>query len=197
MIFDKYIVGDKTAFIDKVFLISSYLKINPLWLFGIMFHESRLNPAAVNPDGGASGLIGFMPSTAAYLGTNIEAIRSMNAVDQLDYVYKYFKPYAGKFKTAYDLFSYCFFQIAVGKPDDWIFQNESHSAANIAAHNKIFDLNKDSKITMEEYKRYLDAFFKKWNINPLDTGGNNLTGVEILANPVKAYKGLTPEKKKS
>jgi hypothetical protein len=51
--------------------------------------ESGGNPAAVNKLSGATGLIQFMPETAKSLGTTVEALRSMSALGQLDFVERY------------------------------------------------------------------------------------------------------------
>ena len=90
----------------------------------------------------------------------------MSNISQLDYVYKYFKPYAGHFKSAYDLFAYSFLPLAVGKPDSWTFETSRLSAATIASANKAFDLNKDGKITIAEYKAYLKKWFDKYKLVP-------------------------------
>jgi len=51
--------------------------------------ESGGKADAVNKLSGASGLIQFMPETAKNLGTTIEALRSMSALGQLDFVERY------------------------------------------------------------------------------------------------------------
>lgn len=61
----------------------------------INFESNGFNPQAVNPRSGASGLIQFMPSTARSLGTTVEAIRLMTAMEQMVLVEKYFKMIAG------------------------------------------------------------------------------------------------------
>lgn len=55
--------------------------------------ESRFDAKAVNPSSGASGLIQFMPATARQLGTTIEAVRAMNAAEQLELAVRYFAPF--------------------------------------------------------------------------------------------------------
>lgn len=65
------------------------LKMSPKDIEAIIYSESGGNPAAVNPKGGATGLIQFMPSTAKRLGTTTEKIAKMSAEEQLPYVKKY------------------------------------------------------------------------------------------------------------
>ena len=145
--------------------ICSSLGINPNWLMMVMWSESRLNAQAVNKQPGdtdnaqvraanrATGLIQFMPDTALNLGTTTKAIYAMNAIDQLGYVYKYFKPWAGRIKSYFDLYLVTFFPDAVGKPDDYILQTRKLSASTIAKQNPFFDVNKDGKLTVGEIKR--------------------------------------------
>lgn len=163
MIYEEFVRDNKTAFIAKVKLISSQLGINPDWLMVVMYAEARMNPAAYNPNGGASGLIQFMPSTAKWLGTTTSEIRKMSNLEQLDWVYKYFKGLGatGKMKSVYDLYLVTFFPIALGKADNWILQSSDLSAHTVAVNNKIIDINKDLKITVGEFKQYVNAYLKK------------------------------------
>ena len=155
MIFETYIpYNERESDINKIQLISNNLVINGDWLIIKMFIESGLNPAAHNPNGDASGLIGFMPKTAISLGTSVEALREMNFYDQLDYVNKYFLPYKNQMHSYFDLSLVDFFPDALGKPDSWIFHSSDLSAQTIAKYNPTFDLNHDNEITIEEYKKY-------------------------------------------
>jgi hypothetical protein len=155
----------KQTFADKVKDIAAKLGINPNWLMVVMYNESRLNAQAVNKQKGdnpdaysrsvyrATGLIQFMPKTARILGTGTQSLYTMTNLRQLDYVYQYFKPYAGRIKSYFDLYMITFFPAAVGKKDDYIIQSPNISASVIAAQNPSFDINKDSKITVGEAKK--------------------------------------------
>ncbi|HEY4785966.1 MAG TPA: transglycosylase SLT domain-containing protein [Bacteroidales bacterium] len=158
--------GENKADFEKMMnTISGSLGINPNWLMMVMWSESRLNAQAVNMQPGdtpdpakraayrATGLIQFMPDTALHLGTTTTALYYMSNVDQLGYVYKYFKPWAGKLKSYFDLYFVTFFPYAVGKPDDYVLQTAKLSAATIAKQNPFFDVNKDGKLTAGEIKR--------------------------------------------
>ena len=57
-----------------------------------MYSECGLKPNLVN-EIGATGLIQFLPSTAAGLGTSTEALANMSAVEQLEYVDKFLSQY--------------------------------------------------------------------------------------------------------
>src|SRR5216117_2921705 len=112
--------GNKQTFADKVISVAKNLFIDPNSLMLVMWVESRLNPAAQNTAylvGGkpATGLIQFTTYTAASLGTSIEDLVSMSADDQMDYVYQYLKPYAGRMKDFADVYLAVFFPAAIGK----------------------------------------------------------------------------------
>jgi hypothetical protein len=57
--------------------------------------ESGGVASARNPTSGATGLIQFMPATAKQLGTTVEALRDMSALDQLDFVERYLEQALG------------------------------------------------------------------------------------------------------
>lgn len=172
---DKIKATDRIQFLAKLEAVSIKLQVNPNWLMVVMNSESGLNPAAYNPTGGASGLIQFMPSTAKALGTTTEELRKMSASKQLDYVYKYFKPYAGRMKGAYDVYLVTFFPAAVGKPDSYILETKSLSRSLIAKQNPAIDLNKNQEITVGEFKKWfaqrtggqlveaIDPTWRLWN----------------------------------
>lgn len=125
-------------------------------LLTVMFNESKINPHAVNSLTKATGLIQFMPSTAKGLGTTIEALKLMTATEQMVYVEKYFKPFAGKINSIHDLYAVVFFPVMLGKPNSFILKTASLSASLLAKSNAIFDLNKDSQITKAEFNAFID-----------------------------------------
>ena len=155
----------KSVFEQAVEVICGSLEINPSWLMMVMWSESRLNAQSVNKQPGdpedpqtraakrATGLIQFMPDTALKLGTTNKALYAMSAVDQLHYVYKYFKPWTGKMKSYFDLYLVTFFPAAIGKPDDYVLETSKLPASTIAKQNPFFDVNKDGKLTVGEIKR--------------------------------------------
>ena len=149
MNFEAYIKENKIEFTEKVNNISGELGIDPNWLMFVMWFESRLNPQAVNPISGATGLIQFMPSTARSLGTTIGVLRHMNNVQQLDYVFAYLRPYKGRMKRWIDVYLAVFYPKAMGKPDFVI------TSDIVAKQNKIFDLNKDLDISVKEIETVL------------------------------------------
>ncbi len=136
--------------------LATKLGVSQQWLLKLFRIESKNDPKAVNKFTGATGLIQFMPATARALGTTTAALAAMTYEQQLDYVYKYLKPYTGRFRQFCDLYFAVFFPLAIGKPDDWVMQTSSLSASKIAQQNPFYDVNKDSKITVGEVKSVID-----------------------------------------
>lgn len=152
MIYDYLVTENKVDFLGKVSNIAAKLGINPDWLMIVFKIESSMNHKAVNPYTQATGLIQFMPSTAAGLGTTTGGLMAMSNVQQLDYVYKYFAPYKGRFSSILDLYTVTFFPAALGKADSYILQTDRIAAGTIARQNGAYDLNKDNQITLGELK---------------------------------------------
>lgn len=79
------------GFYNKVVNIASRIGCNPDDLMTVMNAESGIDTKAVNPKGGATGLIQFQPKTAKGLGTSTDELLSMSAEEQLNYVEKHLK----------------------------------------------------------------------------------------------------------
>ena len=152
MIFEYLIQENKEAFVKRVSEISNMLGISPDWLMLCMYIESRLDHKAKNKLSGATGLIQFMESTAAALGTSIVNLLEMSNVEQLDYVYKYLKVYQSKMKSFVDVYFAIFFPRAIGKSPDYVLKTDRISASKIAEQNSGYDINKDLNITVGEVR---------------------------------------------
>ena len=148
--FENYIPNPKAEFCTKLQSICDKLHISAEWLLAVMYVESRINPYAVYKYSRAPGLIQFMPATAKSLGTTTTELLNMTAVDQLDYVYLYLKPYTGKMHTLMDVYFAIFFPAAIGKPSDYVLQTSKLSASLIASQNPAYDINSDEEITVAE-----------------------------------------------
>ena len=97
------------------------------------------------------GLLQFMPTTAIALGTTSEQLKKMSVLEQLDYVEKYFKPYASKIKTLSDLYMAILWPAAIGKsPDFVLFDKADKKYPKRYIQNRGLDFNKDGKITLGE-----------------------------------------------
>jgi peptidoglycan hydrolase-like protein with peptidoglycan-binding domain len=84
-------------FIFAVEIMAERLETKPEYVLAAMSFETggTFNPAIQNPIG-ATGLIQFLKATAKILGTTTDKLKRMTAVEQLEYVEKFFSPFAGK-----------------------------------------------------------------------------------------------------
>lgn len=150
LIFSDKVKTNQLQFSAKVRHIADLLHIDANWLMYVMWFESGLNEKAQNWSTNATGLIQFMPSTSVQLGTTTADLMQMSNVEQLDYVYSYLLPYAGKINNLTDLYLAVFFPAAIGRSADYIFETSSLSRSKIASQNPTFDLNSDGMITYNE-----------------------------------------------
>lgn len=147
----------RAPFLAKVQEISRKLEINPNWLMAVMNWESArtFSPSVKNPYSSATGLIQFMRATAIDLGTTVEKLAQMSAVEQLDWVYKYYARYKSKLNSYTDLYLTTFYPVAVGKSSNYILGGTPEVRAQIARVNPAFDINKDQMITKGEIEQVM------------------------------------------
>jgi hypothetical protein len=113
------------AFRKKVIAICSDLKIDPNDLMACMAFETEREFKA-NKKGHSSnvyGLIQFTAETAVGLGTNLEALKAMTELQQLDHVHQFMAnaiASRGPLKNLSDVYMAILWQQAVGKPPDYV-----------------------------------------------------------------------------
>lgn len=157
-----HISEDKRAlFGEAVIDLGKRLSVDPNHLMMIMFFESQLNPQARNPYGSASGLIQFTRLTASNLGVSIHALRKMDAIQQLRYVYLYLKPFRGKLTSFLEIYLAIFFPKAVGKSLTYKFP----LSKKWVQANRVFDVDKNGEIQKFEVKYKLSKWFFKQGIH--------------------------------
>jgi hypothetical protein len=148
---DQIAWGKKVSqgFKTKVITICGVLGCDPSHLMAAMAFETgeRFSPTIQNPRSGATGLIQFMPTTAASLGTSIAALLQMTAVQQLDYVQKYLSPYKGRMRSLSDVYMTILYPVAVGKPDSHVLFAAPSTAYQ---QNRGLDVNGDGEVTKGE-----------------------------------------------
>lgn len=139
------------GFYNKAVEVAKRVGCDPNVLLGIMRSESGLKPSVQNKNGGAAGLIQFMPATARALGTTTNAIKNMSAEQQLVYVEKCLlnsKKMAG-FKSGDKLDAGTMYTLvflpAYAKRD--VLAVKGHKYYNC---NAGLDANKDGQITKQE-----------------------------------------------
>ena len=133
----------------KAVAVAHRLGLDPSTLMAVIAFETgrRFHPATLNRRSGATGLIQFMPKTAAALGTSTKALAAMSAERQLDFVEKYLKPYAGRMTDLPSAYMAVLWPVAVRKPLSHVL-----FAAGTAAYeqNRGLDADKDGKVTKAE-----------------------------------------------
>ena len=170
-------------FRDKVRTIAASIGTSPSWLMACMAFETgkTFSPWVRNPGSSATGLIQFMESTAQGLGTSTAALAGMSAVEQLDYVWDYFKPFTGRLGSLADCYMAILYPAAVGKPDDYVVFADKHAAY---AANKALDIDHDGAIT----KRECTAFVEKCLSDGLEVGNRTFE-----TQPAAPIEERTPE----
>jgi len=124
-------------FNDKLNKIGQKLGVDPKDLMRIMQFETggTMSPSQKSGTSKAVGLIEFMPDTATALGTTTQDLAQMSAVEQLDYVYRFYKMNGVRPGMGVgDLYMLTFMPAAVNKPDDFVLGD--------ANGGDVFGLNK-------------------------------------------------------
>lgn len=140
------------VFRDRVRWIGDQLGVDPSYLMACMAWESAetFSSSIKNAAGsGAVGLIQFMPSTAKVWGTSTDELSRMSPEDQLNYVYKYFRPYAGRLRNLGDVYMAILWPKGIGKPDSYVLWDAGQSPITFR-QNAGLDLNHDKAITRAE-----------------------------------------------
>lgn len=168
--------GAAKAFRDRVFWMSGpdgldMPDFGADWLMSCMAWESNetFSSDVRNMAGsGATGLIQFMPSTALAFFYSTEQIKRMTEAqkkangraacdrlaaltpeDQLNYVFRYFKPWKGRLKNLGDVYMAILWPGGVGQPDSFVLWNKD-TRPTTYRQNAGLDVNKDGRITRAE-----------------------------------------------
>lgn len=152
------------AFKAKVIAIAANLAMNPNWLMAVMGFESKytFSPNKVNEAGsGAIGLIQFMPDTARGLGTTTERLARMSAVEQLDWVEKYYRQYARRIRNLGDAYMAVLLpNRGIGQPDSYVLWTEGSSGYR---QNSGLDRERKGFITRGDAVARADESYREGN----------------------------------
>lgn len=153
---------DKATFMAEIDKLAAEFGTSAQDFYRIMYAESGIEPDNVNEDGGATGLIQFMPNTAIGLGTTTSRIKQMSATEQVPLIRKYFKN--GGLKqgaTVFDMYTIVFFPLMRGKSDDWIVQSKDLSAEKISRSNggiaRKSGKNPGDPLTVADFRTYVNS----------------------------------------
>ncbi len=125
------------------------LGLDPSYIAACMAIETghSFSPSILNPFTNAVGLIQFMPSTAALLGTSTAALRAMSATAQLEYVKRFFRPHVGRIRPDVpgDYYLAVFMPAYIGRDPSTVLFSAGETGY---AQNAGLDRNADGVITV-------------------------------------------------
>lgn len=137
-------------FIREVVAMARRLETRPEWLLAVMSFETggTFSPSQRNPLSGATGLIQFLPSTAASrpLNTSTEALARLTPVEQLRYVELYLARFKGRLNTLEGVYTAVLSGSPRPDPRTALFRQGTRDYAQ----NQGLDLNRDGVITSGE-----------------------------------------------
>jgi hypothetical protein len=179
-------IAADTEFLDKVVSVSSDLGFDPNDLLRVIDFETAgsFSPKAqpIRKDGtkisSATGLIQFLEKTAKGLGTTTADLANMTAVEQLDYVKRYFEPFKDRIKNFGDVYMAVHWPKGVGKDDSYVMYEAGSDSYDA---NKGLDTNGDGTVTRGETLARLFSATGK--------GGNPTAGTPANENTVAAAAG--------
>ena len=210
---------DDPEFEKEVNRLAQKYDIDATDLLGLMASESGLNPQARNPNGGATGLIQFMPDTARALGTSTDEIYKMNRAQQMKLVEKYFDYWKlPKGATAGHLYTSVFLPAFTNKPADYTVAKRGGFRDSYGLHpaswysgNAGLDSNNDGSITIAELGARIQKKKREFGIqaatvaqdsspdldfSTMQTGGvvsRNMSRVETKTNSLMDYPSYGEE----
>ena len=163
------------AFNKVVDEVSKERSVDPRKLKALMKLESNMETNAVNKKSAATGLIQFMPETAKGLGTTVEELIQMTAVQQMPFVAQHLKEALknapkGQVSSS-DLYASVYWPRAVGKPEDYIIAEKGDPVYDL--NYRSLDVNQDGKIQKWELGKKIDKEIKE---NPRSSGSLGSTG---------------------
>ncbi len=158
-----------SGFAEKIVEVANSLGIrDPGWLANAISFETggTFSPSKVNGACAkkyptqitkkcAVGLIQFIPTTAAGLGTSHEELAAMSAIDQMDFVKKYFSDKKGKLNTAADVYMAIYYPVAAGRGPNFSIYNDYAQKKGAAAAREYYVLNNGIK-TAGDYTNLAD-----------------------------------------
>ena len=156
--------GNKVSltFCQWVLWIQQDLGLDASGLMACMAWESARTFSAnvMNTTTHAIGLIQFMPSTAAAMGTSTEALGAMTPEDQLHYVWQYFAPNRGRLNNLGDIYMAILWPGGIGKPDSTVLFGRNGPYPVQYAQNQGLDVNHDGNITRADAIQRVQQHFQ-------------------------------------
>lgn len=153
--------------------VGTRLNLDPNYIAAVMSLESGFNPQARNPNldrngESATGLIQFMPATAKLVGTTVEALAAMTAIQQLPFVEEYFKRAGQAIRkdTAGDYYMATFMPAFVGAAPSTVLATKGAAAYD---ENAGLDKDGDGTITVGDVWQAIDTRVSNARSRPMLT----------------------------
>lgn len=147
-----------SGFRSKLAEVALSLGLDPSLVAACMKVETggTFSPSIRNPFSNATGLIQFMPNTARAMGTTVDDLARMSATKQLDYVKRYFAPYASRIRPNVpgDYYLAVFWPAAIGRPADYVITT---SGTSVYDQNRGLDRDGDGRITVGDVTATIDG----------------------------------------
>jgi hypothetical protein len=133
----------------KVAQLCELIAVDPNALMACMAFETgrTFSPSVRNPSSSATGLIQFMDATARGLGTTVDALARMSGEEQLDWVYRYFRGFAGRLPALSDVYMAILWPKAIGLPESAVIFPPGSREFLV---NRGLDLDHDGAVTKAE-----------------------------------------------
>lgn len=153
------------GFARELAAMAQSLGLDPNGIAAVMSLESGFKPSARNPTGGATGLIQFMPATAAHLGTSTPSLARMTAIEQLAFVKKFFSPFAKSIRPGVpgDYYMTTFMPAFVGAPETTVLSTKGHP---IYDQNRGLDGDNDGTLTVGDVAKQIEDAFAAAQARP-------------------------------
>lgn len=156
-------------FFPELRMVARDLGADSLDILKVIYAESGAYATAYNPNGGASGLLQFMPATLQNLGwTGTTAtFRRLTATEQLAFVRRYLQPYRGKLSTVAAVYVATFLPslLAHAGDLDYVLVAKGGQLGWAYTANAGLDANGDYAITVRELEQAVDrqAHGARWD----------------------------------
>lgn len=155
------------AFSNRLDKVCNRIWANREDMIKIMKAESWLNSRVINPISNAIWLIQFMPSTAESLWTTVWELRKMTAIEQLDYVERYFLANSNwqKMNTIEKLYQAVFYPLSLTKWPDFVFGSQNWTASLVASQNWViskYSTRNDWFIDWHCFSKYVQNHVSKF-----------------------------------
>lgn len=156
------------AFSKRLDEVCASIGANRSDMIKMMKAESRLDSRIINKQSWATWLIQFMPDTATWLWTSTWKLRAMTALEQLDYVEKYFKQNSRWFalNDITTLYQVVFFPASLWKDKSWVFDAKDAPAHKVAKQNNwiaSFSTRPDGLIDWYCFEKYVSDHVSKFS----------------------------------